>query len=489
MLTEAEEMELLALLEEEGVYQEGRKLWTYFPEAGPLRRELYEKHMEFFREGWSFPERMFTAGNRVGKTESAGLYELTLHLTGQYPDWWEGRRFPGPIRAWAAGDTNQTVRDIIQAKLLGPADAPGTGVLPRESLLGTSPKSGVPGALEMVRVQHVSGRTSVLGFKTYEQGRKAFEGTEQDVILLDEEPPMSVYAECLLRTMRTASFEGGIVMLTFTPLLHLSDVVLHFMPDGQVPEGPQTGHRYVVNAGWDDVPHLSEEEKERMAASIPPWQLDARRRGLPTLGAGIIYPVPEEDYLIDDFELPRYWLRAYALDVGWNRTAALFGAYDRESDTWYLYNEYYRGQAEPSVHASAIRARGEWMGGVIDSSARGRSQVDGTQLMQQYEDLGLKLELANKAIESGLYYVWERLSTGRLKVFKSLANWRRECRLYRRDENGNIVKKDDHLMDDTRYLVLSGLDVARPVPVKEEPEEFAVRQWGSYRTAKQAWMG
>ena len=110
---------LLALLKEKERRESRRKLWTYFPDTGPLRRELYQQHLEFFRLGATVPTRCFMAANRVGKTEGGGGYELTLHLTGRYPEWWEGRRFNHPIDAWAAGDTNETVRDIIQLKLMG----------------------------------------------------------------------------------------------------------------------------------------------------------------------------------------------------------------------------------------------------------------------------------------------------------------------------------------------------------------------------------
>ena len=147
----------------------------------------------------------------------------------------------------------------------------------------------------------------------------------------------------------------------------------------------------MVNASWDDVPHLSEAQKAEYRRSVPAYQLDARTRGLPVLGAGAIYPVPEEDYLVDDMEIPKHWPRAYALDVGWNMTAAIWGAFDRETDKWVLYYEYYRGQAEPSVHATAIKAPGEWIPGVIDPAARGRAQRDGSQLIEDYRNLGLTL--------------------------------------------------------------------------------------------------
>jgi hypothetical protein len=217
--------------------------------------------------------------------------------------------------------------------------------------------------------------------------------------------------------------------------------------------------KYLVSAGWDDVPHLDEKTKRELLAATPPHLRKARSQGIPSLGAGAIYPIEEEEVMVNDFQLPRHFLRGYSLDVGWNRTACLHGALDQESDTLYLYREYYRGQAEPSIHASAIRARGAWMYGCIDPASRGRSQIDGQQLLANYtKDVasgggGLHLITANNAVEAGLQECWERLSTGRIRVFKSLQAFWAEYRIYRRDENGKVVKVNDHLMDCMRYLV------------------------------------
>jgi hypothetical protein len=92
----------------------------------------------------------------------------------------------------------------------------------------------------------------------------------------------------------------------------------------------------------------------------------------------------------------------------------------RGIETWFLYAEHYRGHAEPSVHAAAIRARGEWIPGCIDPAARGRSQDDGKKLTDSYRDLGLELYLADHAVEAGIFDVYQRLSTGTLKVFTLL---------------------------------------------------------------------
>jgi hypothetical protein len=225
--------------------------------------------------------------------------------------------------------------------------------------------------------------------------------------------------------------------------------------------------RHVTLAGWDDAPHLSEEAKAELLSAYSLRERDARTKGIPQLGSGAIYPVNEADIVCDPFDLPVHFQHVYGLDVGWNRTAAVWAAVDRDSDIVYLYSEHYRSEGEVPVHTAAIKARGDWIPGVIDPAARGRSQADGSQLLSLYQrDLHL-LGVADNAVEAGIHQVWIRLSTGRLKIFSTLQNWLTEFRLYRRDEKGRIVKERDHLMDATRYLVMSGIARAGMRPMNE----------------------
>lgn len=220
-------------------------------------------------------------------------------------------------------------------------------------------------------------------------------------------------------------------------------------------------------AGWNDVPHLTESDKAKQLAETPPFLRKARSQGIPSLGAGAIYAVEEDSIKVEPFAIPRHWKRAYGLDVGWNKTAAVWGALDPDTDILYLYTEHYVGEEKPVVHASAIKARGDWIPGVIDPAANGRSQDDGLRLITQYTDHGLKLLPAENSVEAGIYAVWERMAAGLLKVFNTMSNWFAEFRLYRRDEKGKIVKKFDHLMDAMRYLVMSGLRRAIVKPVQQ----------------------
>ena len=221
-----------------------------------------------------------------------------------------------------------------------------------------------------------------------------------------------------------------------------------------------TKSRYVVHCGWDSVPHLTEAAKAELLASFPLHERAARTKGTPGLGSGAIYVTDMADFLVDPFEIPLFWPKCYGLDVGWNRTAAVWAAWDRSTDCVYVYTEHSMGNVMPAVHAAAIRARGDWIPGVIDPASRGRSQVDGTCLVDEYRALGLTLTHADNAVEAGIFAIHQRLSTGRLKVFSTCQGFRKEYLFYRRDMNGKVVKSNDHIMDAVRYLVQSGLALA-----------------------------
>lgn len=226
--------------------------------------------------------------------------------------------------------------------------------------------------------------------------------------------------------------------------------------------------RYLVTCGWGNIPHLDERTKADLLAGTPPYLRKARSEGIPALGSGAIYPVEEGFLSVDPFAIPAWWPRRYGLDVGWRKTAAVWCAKDPETGVKYLYAEYARGEASASLHAEAIKVRGEWIPGAIDPASRGRSQRDGGQLMQDYLLKGLKLEPAVNAVEAGLHEVWSQMDTGQLKVFSTLRSWFEEFRVYRRDDKGKVVKANDHLMDATRYTVVGFDGAARAKPPQHE---------------------
>lgn len=235
---------------------------------------------------------------------------------------------------------------------------------------------------------------------------------------------------------------------------------------------------------WDEVPHLTEAMKESQLADMDPYLRDARTRGIPFLGSGAVYPVGTDVIEVKPFEIPDHWPRCFGMDVGWNRTAAIWGAWDRASDIVYLYDEHYVAEENPNTHANAIMGygvksnlRAKWIPGVIDPASNGRSQHDGERLLETYRSLGMNLEMAKNDVDAGIHAVWLRLSSGRMKVFSHLQYFFKEYLLYRRSKDGKIVKnkqRPDHLMDCVKYLTLSGLENMKPVPYMASES----REWG-----------
>ncbi len=457
--------ELGVLLAEQANRRKYSRLDYAFPAEGQYARKHYPSHLKLFAAGKDYKERAFIAPNRVGKTYAAS-FETALHATGLYPDWWEGHRFKKPVNIWAVGKTNKATKEIIQEALLGPRNDEGTGTIPK-TLLSPSPTThaGIAGARQDIFVKHVSGGTSTINLMSYEQGIDAFMGTTRDFIWLDEEPPMEIYTECLTRTATCA----GLMLSTFTPLNGISEVFLSFLPNMEVPldnivpakDGQSKSYKWVIGEDWDNaLPHLTREQKDRLLAGYAPWELTARTKGIPTLGSGAVYAIGEEDIVCEPFEIPSYWPRAYGFDVGYKRTAAVWLAVDPTTDKYYVYDEYARGQVENAIHIAAIRARGLWIPGVIDTLANTNSRTDGQNQYDQLLEEGLRLRLATKAVVAGTVAVMSRFSSGKLKIFTTCTQTLSEKRMYRYDEHGEIIKKNDDLMDSLRYVVLVAKDIA-----------------------------
>lgn len=247
--------------------------------------------------------------------------------------------------------------------------------------------------------------------------------------------------------------------------------------------------RWFNTIGWSDAPHLSQKDKDDLASTYPPHERDARMRGIPSLGAGAIYQIEESRITCDPFAIPDYWPRGYGMDVGWNKTACIWGARDNETQVVYLYDEYYRGYEEPDIHAHNIKTRGAWIPGSIDPAANGRSQVDGTRLLESYRALGLDVEKARNAREAGIHEVFLAMVSGKLKIFRSCGNWWEEFRQFARDKDGKIMDEHRfHLMACTRYFILSGRDRMRIKPIPKQEDDFErLIQRGTRSDA--GWMG
>ena len=428
-------------------------------ELSRRRLELYtpyRKQLEFHALGASTRERLFMAGNQLGKSLS-GAAEMAVHLTGRYPEWWEGRVFTKPVAAWASGVTGESVRDTVQRLLVGRPGQYGTGFIPADCIVGEPRRAmGVSDLLDSVAVRHSSGGESRLYFKRYEQGREKWQGETLDIVWFDEEPPSDIYTEGLTRTNAT----GGMAYMTFTPLLGMSEVVTRFITES-------SPDRSVTNMTIDDVDHYSDEEKRRIIESYPAHEREARAKGIPTLGSGRIFPIEDSAISIAPFPVPAHWPRINGLDFGWDHpTAAVQLAWDRDADCIYVHKAHRMREAAPVIHAATVKAWGAWVPTAWPHDGLQHDKGSGEQLAKQYAATGLLMlkeratfDDGSNGVEAGLMDMLERMQTGRFKVFSNLDDWFQEFRMYHR-KDGKVVKKVDDLMclhPDTQVLTSSGL--------------------------------
>jgi phage terminase large subunit-like protein len=410
----------------------------------------YPKQLAFFVAGETVRERLLMAANQSGKTYASAM-EIAFHLTGRYPPgWWRGRRFDKAVNGWVAGVSNEVVRDTMQKLLLGITH--GTGTIPKDALLDVVMARGIADLVDTVRVRHVSGDISTLALKSYQSGREKFQGSTLDFVALDEEPPADIYTESLTRTNAT----NGLVWVTFTPLLGVSEVVRRFMYD-------KSPDRTVVTMTIDDVDHYSEEQKKQIIASYPPHEVEARTKGVPTLGSGRIFPVAEASITCDHRDIPDHWPRIGGMDFGWTHNfAACKLAHDRDHDVVYLIRTYRMKEATPIMHAATLRAWGKNLRWAWPRDGRRQTlEGAGIPLMQQYRDQGLdnmlwehaQFEDGSVSVEAGLMRWLDRMKSGRFKVFRELNDFFEEFRLYHR-RDGKVWAEGDDLLCAVRYALM-----------------------------------
>lgn len=445
----------------------------------------YAKQAEFHTAGAFARQRLLMAANQVGKTWAAG-FELAMHATGLYPDWWEGRRWDRPIVGWAAGVTGESTRDNPQRILLGRPSQWGTGAIPKSALVGTSSARGLADAVDTIQVRHVSGDVSTIQLKSYEKGREKWQGETLDFVWFDEEPPSDIYMEGLTRTNAT----GGMTLITFTPLLGMTEVVRRFLL-----EKPVDCH--VTSMTIHDAEHYTDEQRAAIIATYPEHERKARTQGIPQLGSGRVFPFEKSLIACESFPIPSHWPQGCGLDFGWDHpSAGVRLAWDRDSDVIYVIAAHRAKAQTPMMFTAATLPWGAWLpwawphdgkqsGGKFDAQ-------DQQQLQAIYKKHGLAMlfqhaqfEDGTNGVEAGITDMYERMETGRWKVFSHLLDWFEEFELYHR-KDGMIVKLNDDLISASRY----GLMMKRHFTVQKKPKKVREDEYGSGpRADGLGWMG
>lgn len=438
----AKELELLKAKRD---YIENNRLWLFHG---------YDWQQELWRAGIANKQRLLMAGNQVGKT-SASCIELCYHLTGRYPANWPGYRFDAPINAWALGVSAEQIKKVLQHKILGDIGDDGCfqgGLIPTSYINYSSIVRGqLKNSIKEIKIRHGKHKWSTLSFLSYEQGQHVLMGAVVDFALIDEEPrDPAIYPQVLTRTLNGDHGRGGHVLLSFTPENGMTELVYQFTNALQPSQ-------YLVQVTWDDAPHLDDDKKEKMLAAYPEHQREMRSKGIPQLGSGAVYPIPDERIYDDATEMLPHWRYINAIDFGYQHCALIWCAYDADSDVLHVYDAIKTTQVLPVELAVIMRSKGEWIPWSYPHDGHLPDRGSGLQQKLLYEKEGVKMiheharfDDGNTSREAGITRILQRMKTHKLRVAPHLTEFFKEKRLYHR-KNGQVVKTNDHILDALRY--------------------------------------
>ena len=459
------------------------------------------------------PSKALEAGNQIGKT-ICGCSQDAMDLTGDYPDWYKGKRFNRPVELVCGGINNDKTTKLLQKALIGDPvlkeTSWGEGWIAKKYLdpKKMSLKRGVADSYQTVKVKHYTDGKydglSTLSFQSYEAGKASWMGDTIDIFHLDEEPPM----EILEQAGRGCIASGGHIRCTYTPENGQTEVVQKIKKEWSL-------HK----AGWPDVAgedfefevegevipfvtqytlkgkkgHLTKEKVVNASKNFAPYQMKMRMKGIPVLGSGLVFEYSEEiiKCVPLDGGIPNSWPRIAAIDFGGiakksHPSAVVYIALDEDNDVAYVYDCIRLHSAEIADVAARMNARPAWIP-VIFPHDGNKEVPGGSTVAKEYQNYGVNMFHThftnppdeNKGegtggikIEPGIVAMSNRVKDRRIRVYNTLPEWFEEYRQYHL-KDGKIVDREDDLMSATRYAIQSLRHAVKEVDVFDfEEEEF-----------------
>ena len=438
----------------------------------------FDHQKRFFLTGNS-ERRGILAANRIGKTVST-CFETAMHLTGQYPEWWEGKRYNKPVTAMVAGEGWSQVAMVLQNELLGTQDVKitdslGTGAIPRDCIVLDTMRNDGANCLG-VEIRHTSGSSSYLVFANYTQEVRQMQGFKLNLAVFDEQPPDDFFSEIVTRTATTQ----GQVLCSFTPLKGLNGLVSKFWHH-------EEGYEH-IRVSWDDVPEydpwgepfLLNATRRQLERDYLPHERDARRNGVPVMGKGAVFQLRNwPTYKTGDYDFRNQHgiHRIIALDLGLvnDKTVISLMYWDpEEQEAWLHTQVVVKGteEANPINYINHLM-RPEVFGTPIvlppDAGTPGRYTMNSMSIRQLFDEYELNVfpePIMNPADEQGrrsnhksfgINVMRQMLELGTFHVNENCVEFLREAQNYYADERGRFSDPDDCL-DSARYALLGCLN-------------------------------
>ncbi|MCQ2382071.1 MAG: terminase family protein, partial [Clostridia bacterium] len=408
--------------------------------------KLHQKQLDFHQS--LCKSRFVFGGNRTGKSV-CGAMEVIWYATGLHPF----IKIDHACDGWVVSLTRQVQRDVAQAKILQYLPPEWIAKVVMVSGSSFAPEHGV---IDFLLVRNIFGTVSKIGFRNCEQGRERFQGVSLDYVWFDEEPPESIYDECLLRLLD----RGGVHWVTMTPLKGRSWVY-----DRIYLRQEQQSDLACFWMSWDDNPYLSQSEKQFLVANLSPDVLESRKYGRFVAAEGLVFPNFSAENIIEPFVIEHADAYYVGIDPGYrNPTAVLWVAVVGEN--LYVVSDYEVSGLNVEEHSRAILQRTQDLGWdlkhirfLIDSAANQKTSACEISTSMQYRNYGVLVDAnVNKNLAQGLLEMKAMFANADKKrslfVFKNCVHLIGELRGYYWGDGEQPQKANDHTIDALRYIVM-----------------------------------
>lgn len=457
MQTAQAEIELIKAMEAELAFQKSQKLKRLYESMYPWQRR-------FNAATATYRACALIAANQVGKSRT-GVGIDAHHLTGDYPEDWDGYVFDFAPLCWLLGYSGEKTRDLLQTKLFGRlvGQAFEGGLIPAERIVDYKSMSGTSGACREVRVRHASGGISICQFWSYSQGQHALMGDVVDWYHIDEEPEdQEIFPQVLTRTLNGDRGRGGRGILTLTPENGKTQLVCKFMDE------PDEG-MYLQTATWDEAPHLSEEAKRQILAAYPEYQRDMRSKGVPLMGAGLIFEHSQEAISCPRFAIPDHWFLINGMDFGWDHPQAHIQlAIDPDAGAIYVTQAWKASKKQPFEAWQAVKGWADKVPTAWPHDGNQHEKGSARQQRDYYSAEGwLMLDEhatwpdGGNGVEAGLMKLNDLMLTDRFKVFSDLWEVFDEIREYHRKAMPSGLSQIVKIKDDLISAIRTAFMMAR----------------------------
>ena len=451
------------------------RLYEFLEMAYPWQKEAIKMTNEHRVVG-------LIASNQTGKSEVAMSIVACL-ATGIIPDWWEGRRYDRPVKIMVAGVDSNHNKNVLQEKLFGSNNwrlkrERGAGMIPKDFIIEDAAVTVRGDDLGSIKIKHVSGGMSEILFRAYSQGREAAQGVQADFIVIDEQPKDDFWSEALLRTAATS----GCVICSFTPLKGMTGLVAELMQLKPTKDSPEDkygvkqrseGGWAMVRATWDDIKHISEEDKDQIRRGIPDYEVATRTYGMPMAGHGRIFPFSRDEFVFrpSEIDIRDHWDHLVGIDIGHgfgrDPSAAVLTVYDEENDVVYVTGSR-REPTDTTRDLAKLVVKVEHQCPVAFPSDANRSSMNSEMTVaQQLREMDIKLLFKpflnpkgadgkrNNHKMPGIRHISERIREGKLKISSSCTALLEEIDQYSYTDTGKLQDGNDHCIDAFRYAVMS----------------------------------